>query len=125
MCRCNEESVDHLLLHCPAAFDLWCFVFQSFGYPLGMVIDLLFGWWNWFGKHSLDVWNLVPLCLMWTVWRDCNGRTFKAKPQGISCLHRLLACCFTSRKSTMEFMVIFMYIILFSFLYSFVSIVCT
>ena len=39
MCRCNEESVDHLLLHCPAAFDLWCFVFQSFGYPLGMVID--------------------------------------------------------------------------------------
>jgi hypothetical protein len=62
MCWCSLESVDHLLLHCSAAFDLWCFLFQSFGIQwvvLRTVIDLLFGWWNWFGKHASDVWNLV------------------------------------------------------------------
>ena len=26
------------------------------------VIDLLAGWRNWSGKHSLNVWNLVPHC---------------------------------------------------------------
>ena len=26
------------------------------------VIDLLGGWRNWSGKHSSNVWNLVPHC---------------------------------------------------------------
>ena len=40
-------------------------------------MDLLFGWGNWFGKHSSDVWTLVPLCLMWTVWWEHNRRTIE------------------------------------------------
>jgi hypothetical protein len=39
-------------------------------------MDLLFECRNWFGKHSSDIWNLVPPCLMWTVWRERNSRTF-------------------------------------------------
>ena len=31
MCRCNGEMVDHLLLHCSIAFELWNFAFRSFG----------------------------------------------------------------------------------------------
>jgi hypothetical protein len=31
MCRCNGETVDHLLLHCPVARELWSFVFRLFG----------------------------------------------------------------------------------------------
>lgn len=41
------------------------------------VVDLLFGWFNWSGKHSSDIWNIVPLCLMWTIWRERNRRTFE------------------------------------------------
>jgi hypothetical protein len=41
------------------------------------VVDLLFGWFNWFGKHNSKVRNLVPLCLMWTLWRERNRRTFE------------------------------------------------
>ena len=26
------------------------------------VVDLLFGWRNWFGKHHSHIWNLIPLC---------------------------------------------------------------
>ena len=31
MCKRNGESIDHLLSHCPLAFDLWSMVFTLFG----------------------------------------------------------------------------------------------
>ncbi len=43
------------------------------------VLDLLFGWRNWFGKLHSSIWNLVPSCLMWTLWRERNSRTFEEK----------------------------------------------
>ena len=45
--------------------------------PLMYGVNFLFGWWNWLGKHSSNIWNLVPLCLMWYIWKECNGRKFE------------------------------------------------
>ena len=73
MCRCNGETVDHLLLHCDKAYWLWSLVFRYFGISwvlLRSVADTLFGWWNWSGKHLSSIWNLAPLCLMWCLWRE-------------------------------------------------------
>jgi hypothetical protein len=67
--KCTQESI---LSHCLAVFDLWGFVFQSFAIHWVVprtITDHLFG------KHSSDV--SFPLCLMWTMWRERNGRTFK------------------------------------------------
>jgi hypothetical protein len=80
MCCCNGENVDHLLLHCPVAGVLWNWTFQAFGVHCvisGTVADLLFSWWNGLGRHSSDIWNFVPVCLMWTIWKECNQRTFE------------------------------------------------
>ena len=80
MCCCNGETVDHLLLHCGKAYRLWSLVFRSFGIAWILprsIADTLFGWWNWLGKHSSRMWNLVPLCLMWCLWREWNWRTFE------------------------------------------------
>ena len=66
-CHCGE-TVDHLLLHCEMAHRLSSFVFTSFGFLWvipRMILDLLFGWWNWLGKHSSNIWNLVLLSLLW------------------------------------------------------------
>ena len=44
MCKRNEVSVDHLLIHCPIAFDLWSMVFTLFGIHwviLKIVVELL------------------------------------------------------------------------------------
>jgi hypothetical protein len=41
--------------------------------------NLLFGWWNWLGKHSSDIWNIVPLYLMWMLWWERNQRTFEGE----------------------------------------------
>jgi hypothetical protein len=94
ICRCSGETVNHLLLHCPVAVGLWNFIFCSFGINWvlpGMVVDLFFGWKNEFGKHSYDVWNLVPLCLMWTLWRERNWHTFEDLENLEGCLIELFA----------------------------------
>ena len=61
MCRCSGETMDHLLIHCPVAYESRSFALSSFGIRwalTGNLIDLLFGWRNWVGKDSLDVWKL-------------------------------------------------------------------
>ena len=40
------------------------------------VIDLLASWRNWLGKHFSNVWNLVPHCVMWIIWRKRNNPIF-------------------------------------------------
>ena len=70
MCYCNAESVDHLLLFCSIAHSLWMYMLRLFGIDWVMpssVVDLLFCWYHWLGKHSFDIWNLVPGCFMWTI----------------------------------------------------------
>jgi hypothetical protein len=79
-CCCNGETIDHLLLHCPVAGVLWSWIFQAFGVHWalsGTIADLLFSWWNGLGRHSSDIWNIVPVCLMWTIWKERNQRTFE------------------------------------------------
>ena len=53
---------------------------------------LLFGWRNWFRKHSPDVWNLMPACLMWLVWKERDSRMFEKveRPLWIFGIHWLL-----------------------------------
>ena len=69
LCCSNMEFVDHLLLLCLIAHSLWMYVLRLFGIEWvmpGSVVDLLFCWYHWLGKHSSNIWDLVPGCLMWT-----------------------------------------------------------
>ena len=80
LCCSNAESVDHMLLFCPIAHSLWIYMFRLFGIEwvmLGSVVDLLFCWYHWLGKHSSDIWDLVPGCLMWTIWIEWNRQSFE------------------------------------------------
>ena len=80
MCWHSGETVDHLLIHCEKAYLLWCFVFRSFRVLWVLpkrVLDLFFGWRNWMGKLSSDIWNLTLLCLMWCIRRERNNCTFE------------------------------------------------
>lgn len=73
MCQCYKEMVDHLLIHCDGAYQLWSFVFWYFGVSAWSVdwVDELVG------EHSFDIWNLIPLCLVWCIWRERNICTFE------------------------------------------------
>ena len=94
LCRCDEETVDHLLLHCKFAHTLWSEVFLMFGVQWVMsciVVSLLFAWRNWLGNYSSNVWNMVPVCLMWLEWKECNARTFEDIERPIELLKTSLA----------------------------------
>ena len=80
MCRHYGETIDHLLFHCELAYWLWTFIFKTFGLSLAIprsILDLFFGWRNWLGKHSSQIWNLVPLGILCCVWKERNRQTFE------------------------------------------------
>ena len=79
MCKADGESVDHLLLHCPYAKELWDMIFGLFGLQWVMpktVLDLMYCWHGSVGRHSV-IWNAIPHCLMWCLWREHTARTFE------------------------------------------------
>ena len=79
LCCSNVKSVDHLLLFCLIAHSLWLYMLRLFRIEWvmpGLVVDLLFCRYHWLGKHSSDIWDLVPSCLMWIEW---NWQSFEDK----------------------------------------------
>ena len=96
--RCGE-SVDHLLLHCSIAWELWSLVFCLFGIRWVMphtVLELFEAWQGKFAWHrQIDVWKLAPHCLIWCIWRERNARSFEGCERSLleiksSFLHTLI-----------------------------------
>ena len=54
------------------------------------VFSLLCAWENYLGIHSSSIWNMVPACLMWLIWRERNTRTFEDVEKSIDLLKSLL-----------------------------------
>ena len=81
MCKKCGESVDHLLLHCPIACEMWSLVFCLFGIHWVMpqkVIELFESWQGKFGRHrNIELWRIVPHCLLWCIWCKRNARSFE------------------------------------------------
>ena len=81
LCQEAEELVDHLLLHCRKTRVLWELLFSLFGVNWiisGSVRDMLLGWKGTFvGKRRKKVWQTVPSCLFWTVWKARNRIVFE------------------------------------------------
>ena len=45
------------------------------------LLDLLACWKGGFGRHqNVDIWNAIPLCIMWTIWKERNNCTFEQSP---------------------------------------------
>uniref|UniRef100_A0A2N9I9L7 Reverse transcriptase zinc-binding domain-containing protein n=1 Tax=Fagus sylvatica TaxID=28930 RepID=A0A2N9I9L7_FAGSY len=79
MCKADGESIDHLLLHCPYAKELWDMVLGLFGLHWVMpktVTELLHCWFGSVGGHSV-IWKAIPHCIMWCLWQERNARTFE------------------------------------------------
>jgi hypothetical protein len=73
--------VDHLLLHCPFARELWDMAFALFGVQWVMprgVVSLLACWQGLFGQHqNSKIWESIPQCLMWCLWCERNARSLE------------------------------------------------
>jgi hypothetical protein len=79
ICKSNEEFVDHLL-HCEVACAIWNVVFKRFRLSWVMprlVVDLFACWWTADIIQSVVVSRMVPLCLLWCLWREKNDGCFE------------------------------------------------
>ena len=42
------------------------------------------------GKKTRKVWRTAPICLLWTIWKEQNRRTFEGEKRTIQALKDLL-----------------------------------
>ena len=81
LCACEEENVNHILIHCTMARVLWDLVLGLFGVQRAFpetVKEVLFSWRGSFvGKKRKKLWNFIQLFIFWTVWKEMNRLAFK------------------------------------------------
>jgi hypothetical protein len=94
MCKKSGEFIVHLLLHCKVALEVWNMVCQLFGVMwvmLGSVTDCLGSWRAQKGIRTvLQTWRMMPLCVMWCLWRERNARNFEDRELGLMELKKRL-----------------------------------
>ena len=81
LCRCEEETVNHILIQCIVVRVLWDIVFGLLGvqwvFP-ETVKEILTYWRGPFvGKKRKMIWKFIPLCIFWTVWKKRNRLAFR------------------------------------------------
>jgi hypothetical protein len=88
----NEESANHLLLHCEVACALWSTFFSCFGlsWVMPRVANLFACWWTSSSTQSAAVWKMVHSCLLWCLWKERNDRIFKDRKRTLAELQSLL-----------------------------------
>ncbi|RVW72100.1 Rhodanese-like domain-containing protein 8, chloroplastic [Vitis vinifera] len=76
LCGCEEENVNHILLHCIVTRALWDIIFGLLDIKWVLpetVKEALTSWRGSFvGKKRKQIWKSIPLCIFWTVWKERN-----------------------------------------------------
>ena len=81
LCEDDEETIDHLLIHCSRAKMLWdpflAIIDSNWVIPL-TVRQFLLAWQSAnVGKKRKRVWMIASLCLFWTLWKERNRAAFE------------------------------------------------
>ena len=91
LCEEEEETLDHLLVHCLQARRVLILAIVGIGWVFPFSIrQVLVAWQGTrVGKKHKKVWRVAPLCLFWTVWCERNIVVFDNKafsPYRLKCL---------------------------------------
>ncbi|KAJ9701497.1 hypothetical protein PVL29_006726 [Vitis rotundifolia] len=107
LCCKEEETINHILIHCPKARVLWNLVFSMFGVHWVLphtVRDTLLGWSaSFMDKKRGMTWRAAPLCLFWTVWKARNKIAFDNEALSLQRLKNSFVCnLFSWTKSCLD-----------------------
>jgi len=83
MCSHEEESVDHLFVHCKWVSSLWALAFSLIDISWvqsSNVKDVLAAWRRRLKKCWVHgIWKLIPIAIWWCTWKERNHRIFDDK----------------------------------------------
>lgn len=86
LCKfCNDslETIDHSLLHCIPVWTVWCHILNWWGikWVLPPSVSSLFLWWTFqkFNSKAQQIWNCIPLAVLWSLWKFRNEFLFENK----------------------------------------------
>ncbi|RVW49018.1 Transposon TX1 uncharacterized 149 kDa protein [Vitis vinifera] len=107
LCCDDEETINHILIHCPKAKVLWNLMFTMFrvNWVLQFTVkDTLLGWSDSFvDKKRGKIWQAAPLCLFWTMWKERNRIAFDNEALSIQRLKTSFVCnLFSWTKSCLD-----------------------
>ena len=96
LCGCEEENVNHILIHCMMVRALWDIVIGlvdvKWVFPK-TVKEVLTSWRGPFvGKKRKKVWKSILLCIFWTLWKKRNRLAFRGGMLNIQKLKNFFAC---------------------------------
>ena len=81
MCEEEEETVDHLLIHCKSAKMLWDLFLTMVGiswvFPHSVLHTLLAWQGGAVGKKRRKLWTAAPSCIFWALWCARNKSVFE------------------------------------------------
>ena len=100
LCEHDEETIDHLLIHCSRAKMLWDLVLSivdsNWVFPLTVRQSLLTWQGAKVGRKRKRVWMAIPLCLFWTLWKEMNMAAFENKTASVHRLKSTFVCTLLS-----------------------------
>ena len=94
MCKQDGKTINHLLLHCPDAIDLWDMVFCLFGVDWVMpreILDLLSCCLSCLGEFNGAIWSMILHRLL---WQEKNDQTFERCEKSHRDLKLFFVCTF-------------------------------
>ena len=90
LCCAEEETINHILVHCSKVKILWDLVFSLFG--VNWVLPFTVRDVSFKDKKHRKVWRAIPLCLFWTVWKERNRIVFDNEVLSIQRLKNSFIC---------------------------------
>jgi hypothetical protein len=90
-CFCNNnETVDHLFLHCPFAKIIWRMIFFTYNIPPSSNVTNMFGnWLNGVNKKDKFYIRIGVSAICWSIWTSRNDIIFN-KQKGTNFLQVIL-----------------------------------
>ena len=96
----EEETLNHLLVHCPKIRMLWELILAIVGFgwvfPFSIRQVLFARQGTKVGKKRKKVWRTAPLCLFWTMWCERNRVAFDNEVFSAYRLKKSFICNFWS-----------------------------